>query len=50
MKINKITFKDHKAWLAIFSEDGEYLGTWHVVNPQFSQVLRKENPENIRVW
>ena len=50
MKIDKITFKDNKAWLAVCSDDGQYLGTWHVVNPEFVQVLRNEHPKNIKVW
>jgi len=50
MKIDKITFKNHQAWIAICSEDGEYLGTWHVINPEFVGVLRNENPKSMRVW
>jgi hypothetical protein len=50
MKIDKITFKNNKAWLAIYSKDGEYLGTWHVVNPEFVVALQNQHPKNIRVW
>jgi hypothetical protein len=50
MKIDKITFKEGKAWLAVFSDENEYLGTWHVVNPQFVQALQNEHPKNLRVW
>ena len=50
MKIDKITFKDSKAWIAICSEDGEYLGTWHVINPEFVGVLQSQYPKNMKVW
>jgi hypothetical protein len=50
MRINKITFRNNCAWLAIYSKSGEYLGTWHVVNIEFVDVLRNENPNTIRVW
>ena len=50
MKIDKITLKENKAWIAICSDDGEYLGTWHVVNPKFVEVLRNEYPKSIKIW
>ena len=50
MRIEKLTFKNHQAWIAIYSNDGEYLGTWHVINPEFVEVLRNESPKNMRVW
>ena len=50
MKIDKITFKNNTAWLAICSENGEYLGTWHVINPEFVGVLQSQYPKNMKVW
>ena len=50
MKIDKITFKDNKAWIAICSDGGDYLGTWHVVSPKFVEALRNEHPKSIRIW
>jgi len=50
MKIEKITFKKNKAWLAIYSKDGEYLGIWHIVNSEFANALRNEDPKNIKTW
>ena len=50
MKIEKLTFKNSKAWIAIYSKDGEYLGTWHVVNPAFVGVLQTQHPKNITIW
>ena len=50
MKIDKITFKKNHAWLAIYSKEKEYLGTWHVTNPEFVDVLRKEHPKNLIAW
>lgn len=50
MKIDKITFKNQYAWLAIYSKDREYLGTWHVINSELVEVLRNEHPKNIRIW
>jgi hypothetical protein len=50
VKIEKITFKNKKAWLAIYSNGGEYLGTWHVINPEFVDALKREHPQNIKAW
>ena len=50
MRIEKLTFRNNKAWIAICSEDGEYLGTWSVVNPEFVGVLQNQHPENIKIW
>lgn len=47
MKIDKITFKNHQAWIVIKSGDGEYLGTWHCVNTDFVKALQKEMPKEI---
>ena len=48
MKIDKITFKNNQAWIVIKSEEGEYLGTWHVVNPNFVIALQKEMPKKLK--
>jgi hypothetical protein len=50
MKIDKITLKNDQAWLAIKSEDDEYLGTWHVVHPGLVRAIQKENPKKIKAW
>ena len=50
MKVDKITFKNKKAWIAICADDGKYLGTWHVVDHGFVEALRNEHPKSIRVW
>ncbi len=50
MKIRKITFKNNCAWLAVYSKNGKYLGTWHVVNFEFVDALRNEHPKNIKIW
>ena len=50
MKIGKITFRNKKAWLAIYSEKGEQLGTWHVVDPDFVTTLKNEQPSRMKVW
>jgi hypothetical protein len=47
MIIDKITFKDNQAWIVIKTKEGEYLGTWHVVNPAFVEAIRKEMPKVI---
>ena len=47
MKIDKITFKNEHAWIVIKFEDGDYLGTWHVVNRDFVESIRKEMPKSI---
>jgi hypothetical protein len=47
MKIDKITFKNNQAWIVIKSEDGEYLGTWHCVSPNFVKALQQEMPKGI---
>lgn len=49
MKIKKKTFKDKQVWLAIYSDKDEYLGTWHIVHPEFAQAVRDENPLNIKI-
>lgn len=38
--IDKTTFKNGQAWLAIRGDNGEYIGTWHIVNPEFVQQLK----------
>ena len=48
MKIDKITFKNGQAWIVIKSEDNEYLGTWHIVNPELVETLQKEMPKRIK--
>ena len=49
MKIDKISFKNHQAWLAIYSKDRQYLGTWHVTNPEFVEVLRNKHPRQLKL-
>jgi len=48
MKIDKITFKNNQAWLSIRSKEGDYLGTWHIVNLELVETLKKETPKEIR--
>ena len=50
MKIKKTSFKDKQVWLAVYSDKGEYLGTWHIINQEFAQAVRDENPQNIKIW
>lgn len=47
MKIDKITFKDNKAWIVVRAKNGEYLGTWSTVHKEFVEALRTENPKEI---
>jgi len=47
MKIDKITFKNAQAWIVVKSKDGEYIGTWHIVNEDFVEALRNEMPNKI---
>ncbi len=47
MKIDKITFKNEQAWMTIKSEEGEYIGTWHIVNIDFVKTLRDNMPDKI---
>ena len=46
MKIRKVTFKNNQAWLSIEDDNGEYLGTWHVVDITLVNVIRKSNLDN----
>ncbi len=48
MKIDKVTFKNKQAWLVIRDENGEYFGTWHIVNLAFVEALRKEMPTKLK--
>ncbi len=50
MKIDKISFKNDQAWLVVCSDDGNYLGTWHIVDIRFVESLQKEMPNKIKVW
>jgi hypothetical protein len=50
MKIDRITFKNNQVWIAIYSDEGEYLGTWHVVHREFADTVRSENPQNLEIW
>ncbi len=43
MEIDKISFKNDQAWIVIKSENGSYLGTWHVVDKALVENLRKTN-------
>ena len=45
MKIRKSTFKDKQAWLSIENNGGEYLGTWHIVEPHFVKHLKSMDLE-----
>ncbi len=47
MKIDKITFKNDQAWLVIRDDDGNYLGTWHIVNSIMVNVIRDTMPTDI---
>lgn len=49
MKIDKITFKNSQAWAVITSDNIEktYIGTWHIVDPETVELLRKDMPEEI---
>ncbi len=47
MKIDKITFKNNQAWVVLKDNDGNYLGTWHVVNIDFVNYIREINPEEM---
>ncbi len=47
MKIDKITFKNNQAWLVIKDNDGDYLGTWHVVNSDMVDVIKHIMPKEI---
>ena len=49
MKIDKITFKNNQAWLVITSDDGNYLGTWHIVDINFVEVIKKLMPTEISI-
>ena len=49
MNIDKITFKNNQAWLVIRSEGGEYLGTWHVTQPEFVNALRESDPKKMMI-
>lgn len=50
MRIDRLSFRNGQAWIAVYSELGEYLGTWHVVFPEFIRALQAEMPDRIRVW
>lgn len=47
MKIDKITFKNDQAWVVLKDYDGNYLGTWHVVDFDFVNYIRKINPKEM---
>ena len=47
MKIDKITFKNNQAWLVLQDNDGNYLGTWHVINLDFVEYIRTINPKEM---
>ncbi len=47
MRIDKITFKNNQVWIVIKSVTGTYLGTWHIVNPEFVEYIRQKNPKEI---
>ena len=47
MKIDKITFKNNQALVVIRDNSGLYLGTWHVVDSNFVEYIRKINPEEM---
>jgi len=47
MKIDKITFKDNQAWVTIRNHNNDYLGTWHIVNPDFVEYIRETMPKEI---
>jgi len=50
MKIDKITFKNHHAWIVVKADDGIYLGTWHIVHTPFVEAIQKEMPNKIKIW
>lgn len=47
MKIDKITFKNNQCWVVLKDNDGNYLGTWHVIEPNFVKYIRNINPEEM---
>tara|TARA_Y100000310_G_scaffold103997_1_gene102324 strand:- start:1230 stop:1382 length:153 start_codon:yes stop_codon:yes gene_type:complete len=47
MKIDKISFKKNQAWLTIKSNEGEYLGVWHVTNPAFVNAIRESDSKEL---
>ena len=49
MKIDKVTFKNNQAWLAIRNDDGEYIGTFHVVNPELVKLIKLDLPEELEL-
>jgi len=47
MIIDKITFKNNQCWVVVNGYDGTYLGTWHIVSPEFVEYIRKINPKEL---
>ena len=50
IKIDKITFKNNQAWVVLRSEkNDEYLGTWHVNNKEFVNLLQVSLPKSMEL-
>ena len=41
MKIDKTTLKNNQAWITFHSDDGEYMGTLHLVSDKFIEEVKK---------
>ena len=48
MKIRKATFRNNQAWLSI-EADGEYIGTWHIVNILFVAQLKSQDLDKFKI-
>lgn len=49
MKIDKITFKNNQAWVVVKNDnyEGKYIGTWHIIDFETVELLRKDMPTEI---
>ena len=41
-KVRETSFGNDQAWLSIEDEEGNYLGTWHIVNRELVNTLKQQ--------
>ena len=48
MKIDKISLKNEQAWVTFRTDEGEYIGTLHIVEDRFLEEVKSKFEENPR--
>lgn len=49
MNIDKKTFAQGQAWLAVRDNNGKHIGTFHIVDTDFVKSLEKSCPDTIHL-